>query len=292
MKTLGLVGLGLVGKALAARLIAGGYAVAGTDTDAEARNKAQEMGVDAVEAGTGLPTRCDMILLSLPNSAVVEDVLWGDGGIGPECPHGQTILDTTTADPAQTIAHHGRLAERGVRFIDVPLVGSSLEIADGKAVALVGAETADPALKAVLDTIAGKVYYFGAPGHGHRAKLVANLVLGLNRLVLAEGLALAEKAGMDAPQMLDVLRNSAAYSRAMDVKGERMLTGNFAPAARLAQHAKDVGLIRGLAAEAGARVPVSELHAALLQEAIDAGRGALDNSAIIETFREGKAPGK
>jgi len=95
---------------------------------------------------------------------------------------------------------------------------------------------------------------------------------------------------MDARQMLDVLRNSAAYSRAMDVKGERMLTGDFTPAARLAQHAKDVRLIRALAAEAGARVPLSELHAALLQEAIDAGRGVLYNSAVIETFRGRQIP--
>ena len=292
METVGLAGLGLVGKALATRLLAGGYVVAGTDIDAEARAKAREMGVDVAETVAGLPPRCAVVLLSLPNSDVVEAVLWGEGGIGPACGQGQTIIDTTTADPAQTAAHHRRLAERGVRFIDAPLIGSSAEIGEGKAVVLVGAEPGDQALTPLFGAIAGKVYYLGAPGYGHRAKLVANLVLGLNRLVLAEGLALAEKAGMDARQMLEVLRNSAAYSRAMDIKGERMLTRDFTPAARLAQHAKDVRLIRGLAAEAGARVPVSQLHLSLLEEAIAAGRGALDNSAIIETFREGETPGK
>jgi 3-hydroxyisobutyrate dehydrogenase-like beta-hydroxyacid dehydrogenase len=169
--------------------------------------------------------------------------------------------------------------------VDVPLVGSSREIGEGKAVALVGDTEERADYRPVIEACAERIYFLADPGQGHRAKLVVNLVLGLNRLVLAEGLSLAEKAGMDTGQVLDILRNSAAYSRAMDTKGDKMVQRDFEPAARLAQHAKDVGLILELAAEVGARAPVSELHAGVLAAAIEAGLGALDNSAVIEVIR-------
>ena len=285
VKPLGLIGLGLVGKALVSRLIGAGHAVVGYDLRDEACGVARGAGVEVVETPAAVPAACRLILLSLSNSAAVDAVLWGERGIGRACAAGSTILDTTTARPMETVAHRKRLASHGVRFVDVPLVGSSREIAEGEAVALVGAAEEDFPLADLVATFAKHTYYLGAPGQGHRAKLVVNLVLGLNRLVLAEGLALSERLDMDAGAMLDVLRNSAAYSRAMDVKGTKMLERDFEPAARLAQHAKDVGLILELAAESGAHAPVSTLHAELLEQAIEAGLGALDNSAIIEIFR-------
>lgn len=111
-------------------------------------------------------------------------------------------------------------------------------------------------------------------------------MLGLNRLVFAEGLALAEKCGMDGRRMLEILKGSSAYSTAMDVKGEKMLARDYTPVARLAQHAKDVDLILELASEAGARAPLSIVHAMLLAEGIDAGLGTRDNAAIIEVLRQ------
>ncbi|NIA13977.1 MAG: NAD-binding protein [Nitrospiraceae bacterium] len=281
----GLIGLGLVGKAVAARMLTAGCSVAGYDIDEGAREEARALGVAVASTPTALPGRCGVILLSLPNSDVVDVALWGPDGIAPACVEGHVIFDTTTSRPSETIDRHERLSERGVDFVDVPLVGSSREIADGEAVALVGATEEDFPLAELVATFAKRTYYFGAPGQGHRAKLVVNLVLGLNRLVLAEGLALSEKLGMDARAMLDVLRNSAAYSRAMDAKGAKMLDRDFEPAARLAQHTKDVGLILELAEASGAHAPLSTLHAELLKQAIEAGLGPLDNSAIIETFR-------
>ena len=122
-------------------------------------------------------------------------------------------------------------------------------------------------------------------GRGHTAKLVVNLVLGLHRIVLSEGLGLAHRCELDLGQALAILKASAAYSEVMDTQGEVMLSRDFArPVARLAQHAKDVGLILELAKATGARVPMSEMHKELLQEATDAGWGGLDNSAVIDLF--------
>ena len=132
---------------------------------------------------------------------------------------------------------------------------------------------------------ARKAYYMGENGKGAEAKLIVNLVLGLNRLVLAEGLVLGERTGVDGNALLDVLRDGAAYSRVMDDKGEKMLSGEFSPQARLAQHLKDVGLILEMGAREGAPLPLSTLHAQVLQRGVEAGFGELDNAAVIEALR-------
>ena len=124
----------------------------------------------------------------------------------------------------------------------------------------------------------------GPNGKGAEAKLVVNLILGLNRLVLAEALSLSTRAEIDLEQLLEVLRSSSAYSRVMDIKGDKMITGDFTPEGRLRQHLKDVGLILDMGEQVQARLPLSTLHAELLREAVASGYGDDDNSAIINVF--------
>ena len=121
-------------------------------------------------------------------------------------------------------------------------------------------------------------------GSGATAKLIVNLVLGLNRAVLAEGLSLARSCGVDLTQMLAILQSGAAYSRAMDTKGPKMLSGDFTPQARLDQHWKDVRLILELGRQQGATLPLSQVHHELLERASAMGFGASDNSAVIRAF--------
>jgi 3-hydroxyisobutyrate dehydrogenase-like beta-hydroxyacid dehydrogenase len=116
-------------------------------------------------------------------------------------------------------------------------------------------------------------------------KLATNLVLGLNRAVLAEGLAFAGALGLNPAQTLAVLCESAAYSRVMDIKGRKMLARDFEPQARLSQHLKDVRLILKIGASAKAKLPLSRVHERLLAAAAAAGLGGRDNCAIIEMFR-------
>ena len=120
-------------------------------------------------------------------------------------------------------------------------------------------------------------------------KLVLNLVLGLNRAVLAEGLEFARASGIDPWLALEILKASPAYSRAMDTKGARMLNEDFEPEARLSQHLKDVRLILASGERSGAQLPLSEAHRALLEIAESAGFGSLDNSAVIKALQRGPA---
>jgi 3-hydroxyisobutyrate dehydrogenase-like beta-hydroxyacid dehydrogenase len=165
-------------------------------------------------------------------------------------------------------------------------LGSSQQMRDGVAVLMVGA--ADPAFEACRDVfacLASKTFRTGPPGSGARMKLVTNLVLGLNRAALAEGLAFAGALGVDPATALEVLEGSMAYSRVMDAKGRKMIEAVFAPQARLSQHLRDVRLILSEAERAGLSLPLSVAHRALLERAEAAGLGGLDNSAIIEAIR-------
>ena len=221
----------------------------------------------------------------MPDSASVEAVLWGDAGLAGACAPGTLIIDTTTADPKETVRHFPLLAHRGIRFVDCPLVGSSREIGEGNAIAIVGDQEEGAGYAPLLHTFAKRVFFLGAAGRGHTAKLVVNLVLGLHRVVLSEGLGLANRCNLDLAQALEILKASAAYSEVMETQGEVMLSRDFTrPTARLAQHAKDVGLILELAAQSGARVPLSQLHRSLLQEAVAAEWGRLDNAAVFNLF--------
>ena len=145
-----------------------------------------------------------------------------------------------------------------------------------------------PAFDACLDVfraLSDRVFYLGPSGAGSKAKLATNLVLGLNRLVLAEGLVFAEKLGLDPAAFLELLRVSPAYSAAVDTKGAKMVRGDFTPEARLKQHFKDVRLILRYAAQAAQELPLSKAHADILQKAIEAGDGELDNCAVINEVR-------
>jgi len=276
--SIGIIGLGLMGGALSRRLCQGGFTVCGFDTDA--RCAAALRGGMEVNANAVLDS-CDVVLLSLPGDREVGAVLAESAGhLRP----GQIILDTTTGDPAAAIQSARELAGRGVFYLDATISGSSAQAREGDVIWMVGGEReAFEQCAELFRSVAREAVHTGAPGSGSKMKLVVNLVLGLNRAALAEGLALAGALDLDLAQTLAVLLKSAAYSRIMDTKGGKMISGDFTPVARLSQHLKDVRLM--LAATPLA-LPLSETHCGLLEKAVALGYGDLDNSAVIKAIQE------
>ena len=283
---LGLIGLGLVGTALCERFVRAGWTVCGFDVEGEANDRARRLGAHIADSPAGVASRARLTVLSLPNSDVVQRVVEGADGMIGGLRSGDLLVDTTTADPLSTTALAERLRQRGARFVDATILGSSQQVLEGEVLVMAGGEVDDVRDCAnVLNAFARQTFHMGTNGKGAEAKLVVNLVLGLNRLVLAEGLVLGEQAGIDADALLSVLRAGAAYSRAMDHKGQKMIEREFAPQARLAQHAKDVELMRALAARCGAELPLSAVHAQILQRAIAEDMGDWDNAAVVQALR-------
>jgi 3-hydroxyisobutyrate dehydrogenase-like beta-hydroxyacid dehydrogenase len=179
-----------------------------------------------------------------------------------------------------------KLKERDVFFLDAPISGSSQQIRRREGVVMVGGEReAYEACVDLLGAVAEKYFYVGPSGDGSKAKLASNLILGLNRLVLAEGLVFAEKLGLNLRSLLHLLKETPAYSCAMDVKGQKMVEGDFKPDSRISQHNKDLEIILGYAERSGQRLPLTRVHKDILEAAIQAGEGELDNCAIIEQLR-------
>lgn len=288
MDRVGLIGLGLMGGELAGRFLAGGLRVVGYDLRDECRGRLAELGGEAVGSVREVFAAARTVVLSLPTSDVVAAVI---GEVG-ELPEGTHILDTTTGDPDATAALGERLAAVGVGYLDATLTGSSRMARAGELVVTAGGPadefaTAEPLFR----LIAKRWFHVGPWGSGARTKLVVNLVLGLNRAVLAEGLAFARRCGLDLPAVLDVLRSGAAYSAVMDAKGGKMIAGDFTPEAKLAQHLKDVRLILAAGAKTGAPLPLSGVHERLLADLMARGFGEGDNSGVIRAFDgEGGGP--
>ena len=128
-------------------------------------------------------------------------------------------------------------------------------------------------------------HHIGDVGDGGRAKLAVNLILGLNRLALAEGLVFAERLGLDPAAFLQVARTSAAYSQVMDTKGHKMVAGDFSPEGRVRQTLKDVHLMLEQARVRGQRLPALEVHENVLAACVRHGEQDLDNSRIIAELR-------
>jgi 3-hydroxyisobutyrate dehydrogenase-like beta-hydroxyacid dehydrogenase len=143
----------------------------------------------------------------------------------------------------------------------------------------------------VLDALFARRFHVGKVGDGGRAKLAVNLILGLNRLALAEGLVFAERLGLDPAAFLDVARGSASYSQVMDTKGPKMVRSDFAPEGRVRQTLKDTRLMLDQAKAIGQALKSLEVHADVLEACVKAGEAELDNSAVIkEVRRRGPKP--
>jgi 3-hydroxyisobutyrate dehydrogenase-like beta-hydroxyacid dehydrogenase len=285
----GIIGVGLLGTALAERLGRSGFKLCGFDPDAPARARLEKLGGFSLSDHAQVAQSCRRILLSLPGPLQVRETVDAlENLLHP----GSIVIDTTTGHPADVEMHEARLKRRGIAYLDCEIGGSSTQVGAGEVIVICGGDSkAFEDCRDILDAISPTIFHTGPAGTGTRMKLALNIAIGLHRAVLAESLAFAETLGIESGLALNILKAGPAYSRAMDAKGEKMLSQDFTPEARLAQHLKDVRLILEAGRAGGAHTPLSALHEKLLAEAVDRGLGTLDNSAIIEVFRNHESLG-
>jgi len=287
-KNIGFVGLGLMGSGMVRNLLSSGFSVIGFDIEPASIAAIVEMGAEGCKDPADLIDKVDVIMLSLPNSHVVNDVVASGLKLFEGGKKGLVLIDTTTADPLMSAELAGRLREKGIEMLDATISGTSKMCAEKDITFMVGgSRVVYKDCEPILTALGRRSDYLGKNGSGALMKLIVNLVLGLNRMVLAEGLSLGKKAGMDPHMLLEVLKNSAAYSRAMDMKGSKMIQQDFLPPeGKLAFHLKDVRLILDLAGRLNFPLPLSSLHAQALTSQTAKDRGEWDNSAIIAFYND------
>lgn len=288
VKNIGFVGLGLMGKGMVRNLLSGGFSVIGYDIEPAQIAAGVEMGAEGCNDPAVLVEKADVIMLSLPNSHVVNAVAKSALKLFDKAKKGLILIDTTTADPLMSAELAAKLGEKGIEMLDATISGTSKMCAEKDITFMVGgSQDVYKDCEPIFTSLGSRCYYLGKNGSGAMMKLIVNLVLGLNRMVLAEGLSLGKKAGMDAHVLLEVLKNSAAYSRAMDMKGAKMIEQDFLPPeGKLAFHLKDVRLILDLASRLNFPLPLSSLHAQALTSQVARDRGEWDNSAIIAFYND------
>jgi 3-hydroxyisobutyrate dehydrogenase-like beta-hydroxyacid dehydrogenase len=273
----GLIGIGLLGQALAHRLLGAGF-----DVDPAKTAKLLDLGGRPATSIAYLAQRCSPIILAVFSTDQVEEVIEHEllPALGNNS--GRIVLCASTCDPDRIAALGARVTPRGLRLLETPISGASGQVARGEGVGLIGGDPKilpeiEPLLRAIFPTY----FHIGRIGDGGRAKLAVNLILGLNRLALAEGLTFARRLGLDPEAFLKVARQSAAYSQVMDVKGAKMVHGDFTAEGRVTQHLKDVHLMLEQAERVRQQLPTLAVHADVLEALVRAGEGDLDNSAVI-----------
>jgi len=280
----GLIGVGLMGEVYAQRLIAVGFGIVGFDVDAARAKRLVQIGGRAGSPAE-IARQCDPIVIAVFSTDQVENVV--EAMLAP-AGSGKIMICTSTCDPDRIAALGARLGH-AVRYLEAPVSGTSAQVRQGDGVGLIGGDVETAQIAApVLDALFPKRFHIGKIGDGGRAKLAINLILGLNRLALAEGLVFASRLGLDVAAFLQVARASAAASRVMDTKGPKMVAGDFAPEGRVRQTLKDSHLMIDQAGKLGQELPLLEVHAAVLEACVRHGEGEQDNSIVIKEIRRRK----
>ena len=287
-KKIGFVGLGLMGSAMAKNLLSAGYSVLGYDINPNQMEKILKEGGKTVQAPDEIPAQVDVILLSLPNSYVVNDVVKASLKLLETGRKGLILIDTTTADPILSEALAVQLREKEIEMMDATVSGTSTMCAERDIIFMVGGkEEVFNECKPIFSALGKDAFFIGKNGAGATIKLIVNLILGLNRMALAEGLTLGKKAGINQHRLLEILKKSAAYSKAMDMKGLRMINKEFLPPeGRIATYLKDVRLMLDLGNKLNCPIPLISFHAQALASEVAKGRGEWDSANIISFYEE------
>jgi len=283
--SVGYIGLGNMGGRMSQRLIAADIPMVGYDP-----NPAQNefWGVPRADSIQELVAASDVIFFSLPNSGVVEAVVYGEGGVLANCREGQIIIDMTTASPASSRKIAADLATKGVFFLDSGVSGGAPSAGNGTLIVMVGGD-ADALAKVgdVLAPLVKIVHHMGASGSGHTAKLINNFLNGVSLSATAEAMVVAKQAGLDLKQMLDVLNASSGMNFATVNRFPRIIEGDYLEGGLSgALMEKDMHLYVELARDMG--VPALNAHGSLATFQVANGLGYVDkiSNRVVDAIGE------
>ena len=246
----GMVGTGNMGGRITRRMVEAGHDVLAVDADAA---RIPACGAAPANDVAELAERCDVIMLSLPDSPVIESVIRGPGGLLEHARDGQVIVDLSTANPASTRALHDELHGRGVRYLDAGISGGAAAAEKGTLTLMVGGdETALAQVRPLLDTFSAHVHHMGGSGAGHVTKVLNNFLNGVTLAATAEVMVAGKKAGLDLARLLEVINTSSGVSFASLNRFPHIIKGNYLEGGLTGRlMAKDVRLYLDLAGDLG-----------------------------------------
>ena len=285
MSTIGVVGLGLLGHALASRLIAAKHRVVGYDVVGARGDALKALGGETAASVGAVAKSVDAVCTVLPSLDAVESVILGADGIVTSARPGTAVIQMSTISPALTERLAREVTARGLGFLDCPISGTSGMVERGQGVIFVGGRRdLFDRWEAMLASVLPRPVYIGLAGQAMTLKLVANLLVALHSAAAAEALVMARQAGLDLGLVLEVLGAGAATSRMLEVRGPLIAKGEFPPQMKLDLFMKDLHLIQDAARTVHAPLPLTDV-AERLYAAVDAdGHGGEDLAVVVRAL--------
>ena len=287
MKRIGIIGVGLLGSAVASRLLQGKFEVKGYDTRPEQMTALRPQGLIPAESIADAAAETDAVFTILPSLESVEASILGPGGLIETMPRSATLMQMSTISPELTRRLAKAAAAKGLSFLDTPMSGTSAMVERGDcAIFVAGDRSRAEAGQPIFDAIAKKTHYVGDAGMASLAKLATNLLVGLNTAALAEALVLGVKGGLAPGVLIEILKESAGASKMVDVRGPLMVNRRFDAQMKIDLFLKDFKLMLEEGYRLGVLLPLTSVTQQLAMATATAGRGDEDLAAIVTTLEQ------
>jgi 2-hydroxy-3-oxopropionate reductase len=288
---IGFIGLGVMGRPMAEHLIGAGQSVNLHRIKPVSQHLVDKGGV-AHESARSLAEASDIVILMLPDTPDVEEVLFGANGISEVLTAGKLVIDMSSISPVATKSFAERLRAKGVGYLDAPVSGGELGAKNAALTIMVGGSDSDFFRALPLFEIMGKsITHIGGVGDGQTAKVANQIVVGLTIEAVAEALLFARRAGADVSKVREALLGGFAQSRILEVHGQRMIDETFDPGFRIRLHRKDLSLATDAAKAMNLALPNTAMTQQLMNAALAIGLGDKDHSALIAALDHLSAPG-
>ncbi|WP_062737061.1 2-hydroxy-3-oxopropionate reductase [Kocuria turfanensis] len=287
MRSVTVIGLGIMGLPMARNLVAAGFDVVGFNRSPDKVDRLVEAGGRGASSVAESVRDADVVITMVPDSPDVEGVVTGEDGVFARAKQGTIWIDASSIRPDVAARLAEEAARAGLRPLDAPVSGGEQGAIDAALSIMVGGEAADfEAARPVLEAVGRTIVHVGPAGSGQTVKAANQLVVAGNIQLLAEAVVFLEAYGVDTSAALTVLGGGLAGSKVLDQKGRKMLERNFEPGFRLQLHHKDMGIVTAAAREAGVTVPLGALVAQLVAATVARGDGGLDHSGLFKLTEE------
>ena len=282
---IGFIGIGIMGYHMSRNLVEAGYSIVAYDINESAVNRLVELGAQKGQSGQQVAALSDLVITMLPDSPDVEKAALGPGGIIEGAHPGLIFIDMSTIAPDISVKVAEKLAEKGVRCLDAPVSGGEVGAQKATLSIMVGGpQDLFDEVAPVFAVLGKTVTLCGPNGAGQTVKACNQIQVALNFVGMAEALVLGAKAGVDPEIIIKVLSGGYAQTRVMDVRGPKVIEGNFTPGFKSKFHYKDLNIIMDTARRLHVPLPATAVAHELFSALLAAGGGDLDHSAIIKVI--------
>jgi 2-hydroxy-3-oxopropionate reductase len=287
MKRVGFIGLGLMGKPMARNLMRAGYLLTVHNRSRGPVDELVAEGAVAAASPEEVAAQVEVVITCLPDSPDVELVALGPDGIIHGGHPGLTVIDMSTIAPAAAVRIAAKLAERGVRWLDAPVSGGDIGARQGTLAIMVGGdeEVFQDCLE-LFQAMGKNIVHVGGNGAGQVAKACNQIVVAGTMAAMGEALVLAAKAGADVERVVEAIRGGAARCWALEVRAPQILRRDLGPGFKARMQYKDLNIVLDAGKTYQVALPVTGAVRELYTAMLAAGRGELDNSAIVTVLED------